>query len=251
MSTYSILDAQNVNGVTANFNNLDSLSSNTVEVLAENLNGTTLNFVNSVITNSFKYIDGNQQDGYILTSDADGNAAWEVSPPNDNLGNHRATDDLDMDRFDIVDASEVTGDIANFSNGNFSISLTTPKIEGVINVDTDGSTVITLTDASVNALKVISANSQTADIIRVEDSSSNELFSIRANGQINAVGQINAYEGIRFFDQGSMPTCDASIRGSTFYLHGTGIHADELLVCIKTGKSFGVDQFDWREVHIL
>ena len=30
-------------------------------------------------TGTFKYIDGNEQSGYVLTSDADGNAAWQVS----------------------------------------------------------------------------------------------------------------------------------------------------------------------------
>ena len=242
MDSYSILDAQNVNGVTANFDNLNSLSSNTVEVLAQNLNGTTLNFANSVITNSFKYIDGNQQDGYILTSDADGNASWQVSPLDDNLGDHLATENLDMGGFNIVNAGDVAGDTANFAT-----SLTTQKIEGVITVDTDGSTIITLTDASVNALKIISASSQSADIIRVEDSNTNELFSISATGQINAIGQINAYAGIRFFDMGNSPTptCDASIRGSTFYEQGNGSNSDKLYICMKTGKVAGNDVFAW------
>jgi len=30
-------------------------------------------------TGTFKYIDGNEQSGYVLTSDADGNATWQVS----------------------------------------------------------------------------------------------------------------------------------------------------------------------------
>ena len=261
--------AENLNGKTLNFtngnfldisflnslqgtkiiaDNLNSLSSNTVEVLAQNLNGTTLNFANSVITNSFKYIDGNQQDGYILTSDADGNASWQVSPPDDNLGDHLATEDLDMDGFDIVDAGDVAGDTANFGT-----SLTTQKIEGVITVDTDGSTIITLTDASVNALKVISASSQSADIIRVEDSNTNELFSISATGQINAIGQINANAGIRFFDMGTSPTptCDASIRGSTFYEQKNGNNHDKLYICMKTGQTAGDDNFAWTEIFVL
>ena len=131
--------------------------------------------------------------------------------------------------------------------------MTTQKIEGVITVDTDGSTIITLTDASVNALKVISASSQSADIIRVEDSNTNELFSISATGQINAIGQINANAGIRFFDMGTSPTptCDASIRGSTFYEQKNGNNSDKLYICMKTGQTASNDEFAWKEITLI
>ena len=37
-------------------------------------------------TGTFKYIDGNEQSGYVLTSDADGNATWQVSSASGGTG---------------------------------------------------------------------------------------------------------------------------------------------------------------------
>ncbi len=110
MSNFNIVNAQNVNGVTANFSNL-------------NLMGTALFNASSLlqINGSIKIPSSAALD-YVLTSDADGNATWQdlqTLPSNgDNLGDHLARNNIDMDSYSILDAQNVNGVTANFSNLN-------------------------------------------------------------------------------------------------------------------------------------
>ena len=63
------------------------------------------------ITNgNIRYRTG-AQDGYVLTSNATGVASWQdlgsLAANGDNLGNHEATQNLDMSNFDITDVSRI------------------------------------------------------------------------------------------------------------------------------------------------
>ena len=50
------------------------------------------------VVGAMKLEDGTEADGYVLTSDADGNASWQqVNVSGDNLGDHTATQNIELD----------------------------------------------------------------------------------------------------------------------------------------------------------
>ena len=74
------------------------------------------------LNGSFAYTDGSQANGYVLSSDAAGNASW-VSPASlsgagDNLGNHTASQDLNMNSHDILGLGDITAN--SFTGGTFT-----------------------------------------------------------------------------------------------------------------------------------
>ena len=71
------------------------------------------------VNGSFMLVDGNQSNGYVLTSDNNGLASWQVaSGGSDNLGDHTATQALDINGFNLIGASSVNGTTANFTTVN-------------------------------------------------------------------------------------------------------------------------------------
>ena len=69
-------------------------------------------------TGDFKYIDGNQQNGYVLTSDADGLASWQ--PSSGTTGG----DGLTIDPYnDVGSATTITWDVSGTST-NYEATLT-------------------------------------------------------------------------------------------------------------------------------
>ncbi|MCB0535783.1 MAG: hypothetical protein KDD14_26505, partial [Saprospiraceae bacterium] len=48
------------------------------------------------VNGSLRIKDGTQSNGYVLTSDATGNASWQAVSAGDNLGNHTATQNLKL-----------------------------------------------------------------------------------------------------------------------------------------------------------
>ncbi|PLX03930.1 MAG: hypothetical protein C0594_09820 [Marinilabiliales bacterium] len=69
-----------------------------------NING-TLTF--NAGTNSVTLPANRGANGYVLTTDGAGNSSW-TSNAGDNLGNHSATQDLDMNGYDVIDAGTIT-----------------------------------------------------------------------------------------------------------------------------------------------
>ena len=60
------------------------------------------------VVGNIKMVDGNQQNGYVLTSNADGVASWAAAPSGaDNLGNHTATTDLDMNERNVNETKQL------------------------------------------------------------------------------------------------------------------------------------------------
>lgn len=77
--------------------------------------------------------------GYVLTSDANGNATWQslsAAMNGDNLGNHMATQDLDMKGFNIVNADTLAAESVNV---NGSLAFKTGAVDGyVLTSDSNG-----------------------------------------------------------------------------------------------------------------
>lgn len=72
------------------------------------------------VAGNIKMVDGNEQAGRVLTSDANGVASWQDSGVSDDLGNHVAIQDLNMSTFGIVNIATMT-----FSDGTYINSTTT------------------------------------------------------------------------------------------------------------------------------
>ena len=113
------------NGATTNYNNGSNLFFNNGSVLTFNggmiengtLNGTT------TITNGDLFIrTSTPTNGYVLTTDDNGLATWvsaaALSVTGDNLGDHTATQALDMNGFSLNGALSVNGTTANFTTVN-------------------------------------------------------------------------------------------------------------------------------------
>lgn len=71
-------------------------------------------------------ITNGAQDGYVLTSDASGNASWQSSSLADNLGNHTAMEDLDLSNNAILNVNSIDVD-----------SLKTVKVANIDSLNTD------------------------------------------------------------------------------------------------------------------
>ncbi|HRX95861.1 MAG TPA: hypothetical protein P5514_02855 [Bacteroidales bacterium] len=88
------------------------------------------------VNGSLRINDGTQSTGYVLTSDANGNATWQTSFSGDNLGNHTALQTLDMAGNDIVNADTVTA-TAFVGDGSGLTNLPTSGWELTGNTGTD------------------------------------------------------------------------------------------------------------------
>jgi len=98
-------------------------------------------------TGTFKYIDGNEQNGYVLTSDADGNASWQVSSvsggtsgdatidPYECAG-HYGTIDITWDvsgtstNYDVTLTGDTTLNLTNVRNGDYGTIIVHQDIVG-------------------------------------------------------------------------------------------------------------------------
>ena len=76
------------------------------------VNGTA-QFKNIIITED-------AEDGYVLTSDGVGNASWKAPITPDDLGNHTATDDLDMNQNEILNVESIEVEQINKNGENFN-----------------------------------------------------------------------------------------------------------------------------------
>ena len=76
------------------------------------MNGTA-QFKNIIITED-------AVNGYVLTSDASGNASWKAPITPDDLGNHTATDDLNMKQNQILDVESIEVDQINKNGETFN-----------------------------------------------------------------------------------------------------------------------------------
>jgi len=93
-------------------------------------------------TGTFKYIDGNEQSGYVLTSDSDGNATWQVSTASGGTSGGVTIDPYE----DIGNVSSITWDVSGTST-NYEATLTGNTTLNLINVrNGDYGTLITTQD---------------------------------------------------------------------------------------------------------
>ncbi len=118
---------------------------------------------------SIKIQDGTQADGYVLTSDATGKGTWksleELSTNGDNLGDHIATQDLDMATKNILNVEKIS---ANTLEGNLLNSTVTGGIingSELKNVELKAQQLFALAD---NTKEVLAANSsETGSYVRL------------------------------------------------------------------------------------
>jgi hypothetical protein len=111
--------------------------------IAMNPNGTedataNLQIGGTGTTGTFKYVDGNEQSGYVLTSDSDGNASWAAS-----AGGGGVT----IDPYeDVGNVNSITWDVSGTST-NYEATLTGNTTLNLINVrNGDYGTLITTQD---------------------------------------------------------------------------------------------------------
>lgn len=110
MSGFSITNIDQVNGNTANFNDLN-ITNNGFYTAGSQLK-----------INGDLFIPTGAANGYVLASDANGFATWvsaaSLSGTGDNLGNHNALQRIDMGGFTLRNADQVNGNTANFTDTN-------------------------------------------------------------------------------------------------------------------------------------
>jgi hypothetical protein len=76
------------------------------------------------VEGTFKYVDGTQADGYVLTSDASGNASWEAATDNDTQDLSLSGSTLSLTDGGSVDLSVINTDTQDLSYSGTTLSLT-------------------------------------------------------------------------------------------------------------------------------
>jgi hypothetical protein len=109
------------------------------KITAQNLmvmNGASIQDL--VVNGQLTIVDG-AQNGYVLMSDANGNASWQSLSflmNGDNLGNHIATQDLDMKNYNIMNADMLEVESVKI---NGSLAYTNGAVDGyVLTSDSNG-----------------------------------------------------------------------------------------------------------------
>ena len=142
-------------------------------------------------TGTFKYIDGNEQSGYVLTSDVDGNATWQVSSASGGTSGGITIDPYE----DIGNVNSITWDVSGTSTnyeatltGNTTLDLTNVRNGdyGTIIMEQDGVGSHTLTLGTVNGgggtHKVVNGGGGT--IVLTGTANSIDLLTFTYNGNI-------------------------------------------------------------------
>ena len=78
------------------------------------------------VVGQFRYEDGNEQAGYVLTSDANGVASWQSISGGDNLGDHTATQPIQLGTNFLSGDGDNEG-VYVAANGNVGINTNNPQ----------------------------------------------------------------------------------------------------------------------------
>ncbi|MDD9897709.1 MAG: hypothetical protein OXU45_01785, partial [Candidatus Melainabacteria bacterium] len=133
--------------------------------------------------------------GYLLTSDTFGVATWQAPPAADNLGNHKATENLDMEGYDIIEVDLESADL----NGTTLVpTAATLKINGSLLIPGGATNGYVLTsDANGNAtwlrMNASSMNGVLAAANNLSDLAS--ASTARTNLGVAIGSDVQAYNG--------------------------------------------------------
>lgn len=137
-------------------------------------------------TGTFRYVDGNQVNGYVLTSDASGNASWQASSgggvtidPYEDVGNvNSITWDVSgtSTNYEATLTGNTTLDLTNVRNGDYGTIII--KQDGV------GSRTITLGNVNGGAVTHRVANGGGGSIILTSNASATDILTFTYNGSI-------------------------------------------------------------------
>lgn len=107
-----------------NISNVNNLFSSLINVSTITASETITS--NNIVTTNFRMATG-ATDGYFLKTNASGDASWASigSLPGDNLGNHTATADLNLNSNNIVNVNNINLSKVNFADGTFMTSTST------------------------------------------------------------------------------------------------------------------------------
>ena len=112
-----------------------TLPYDTVKLLKPNLSGYTVSgkgiFYDTIFLSKFKFTDGNQQSGYVITSDANGNASWQAASggggTNENIGTGNR-----LAVFGTNDVKTVFSDITGHWDSASNADALTYKVDSVV-----------------------------------------------------------------------------------------------------------------------
>ena len=90
--------------------------------------------------------------GQVLTADASGNATWQDSVSADNLGNHTATQNINLGSNKLVGNGGSTGIVID-ANGNVGIGSSPPAVKSRLFVDAPGALPILLEPSDWSSIK--------------------------------------------------------------------------------------------------
>ncbi|MEO0583624.1 MAG: tail fiber domain-containing protein [Bacteroidota bacterium] len=110
------------------------------------------------VIGQFKYVDGNETNGYVLTSNANGVASWQT-PPGDDFGNHIATQNLQLSGNWLSHDGDPEGVFVN-TNGNVGVGVSSPgaklEVGGNMRLNSDDAKLIFFSGSSTFSLRNIS-----------------------------------------------------------------------------------------------
>ena len=189
----------------------------------------------AVINGSLVYSDGSETNGYVLTTDSNGLATWvsaaSLSGTGDDLGNHTATDNLDLASHHILNADNVNGVTGNFTN--LGLGLTGPPS---YNLHVNGTAIIGDASASLTAIGDMAGDSNTGVYVvglgdnAARDNSGSDISALGRNaGRDNngddlvAVGQNSGYWNKGDFNTFAGRGSGVSSNGD--YISGFGYYA--------------------------
>ncbi len=225
MAGFSVTNADQVNGVTANFT--------TVNTADSNLTGSTF-FANAsdIQVNGSLMIQPGAGAGKVLTSDASGNATWQASGAGaDHMGNHIARQALDMNGFSLFNADQVNGTTANFTNltmtsgYSFFNGGTTTQFNGSVIITTGASNGFILT-SDANGVASWQAAPSGAD--NLGNHTASQALAMAGFSVTNA-DQVNGVTG---------NFTDLNVVGSTIFGNASNVHVNGTLI-IPAGAANG------------
>jgi hypothetical protein len=184
MATFSITNAGQVNGTTANFNNAS---------------------VNTQLT-----IPTGAALDRVLRSDGTGNASW-VDQSTLNVGNADTLDSLDSSAFLRSNASD------NYTSGTLTLdSGTEINTASGSTVDIDGNLEIADTDISLNGAST--TFTQTSGAITLAPAAGSDLaVTLSAGGIVDVAGNLTVASVVRSTPTDAPPACNAGMEGGMYY----------------------------------
>ncbi len=146
--------------------------------------------------------------GYVLSSDANGKASWKdlasLATNGDGLGSHSASQNLDLNSFDILNAGTITatefhGDLVG--SADFATNTSNASLASIANLayNTDNATTANVADlavfstntnnastANIADLAIFSSNTDNATTANIADSALSSLFAVNTDNATTA-----------------------------------------------------------------